>query len=150
MNEHCIYLALGSNLGNREENILRAVKKIQELVGTVECQSALFDTEPWGFSSENRFLNAVVRVKTSLTPRQVLVITKKIEKSLGRKKKSQTKNGRAVYHDRLIDIDILLYDHLTVDEPDLKIPHPLMLERDFVMIPLQQVLLDPTILPEKK
>jgi 2-amino-4-hydroxy-6-hydroxymethyldihydropteridine diphosphokinase len=150
MDEHCIYLGLGSNLGNREENILRAVKKIQELVGTVECQSALFDTEPWGFSSENRFLNAVVRVKTSLTPRQVLETTKKIEKSLGRKKKSQTKNGRAVYHDRLIDIDILLYDHLTVDEPDLKIPHPLMLERDFVMIPLQQVLLDPTILPERK
>ena len=150
MDEHCIYLGLGSNLGNREENILLAVKKIQELVGTVECQSALFDTEPWGFSSENRFLNAVVRVKTSLTPRQVLETTKKIEKSLGRKKKSQTKNGRAVYHDRLIDIDILLYDHLTVDEPDLKIPHPLMLERDFVMIPLQQVLLDPTILPERK
>jgi 2-amino-4-hydroxy-6-hydroxymethyldihydropteridine diphosphokinase len=150
MDEHCIYLGLGSNLGNREENILRAVKIIQELVGTVECQSALFDTEPWGFSSENRFLNAVVRVKTSLTPREVLETTKKIEKSLGRKKKSQTKNGRAVYHDRLIDIDILLYDHLTVDEPDLKIPHPLMLERDFVMIPLQQVLHDPTILPEKE
>ena len=150
MDEHCIYLALGSNLGNREENILRAVKKIQELVGTVECQSALFDTEPWGFSSENRFLNAVVRVKTSLTPRQVLETTKKIEKSLGRRKKSQTKNGRPVYHDRLIDIDILLYDNIKVDEPDLKIPHPLMLERDFVMIPLQQVLLDSTILPEKK
>lgn len=150
MDEHCIYLALGSNLGNREENILRAVKKIQELVGTVECQSALFDTEPWGFSSENRFLNAVVRVKTRLTPRKVLESTKKIEKSLGRRKKSQTKNGRAVYHDRLIDIDILLYDNINVDEPDLKIPHPLMLERDFVMIPLQQVLLDSTILPEKK
>ena len=135
-----VYLGLGSNLGNREENILHAVKKIQELIGTVECQSALFDTEPWGFSSENRFLNAVVRVKTTLSPRQLLETTKKIEKSLGRRKKSQTKNGRAVYHDRIIDIDILLYDDITVDEPDLKIPHPLMYERDFVMIPLQEVL----------
>ena len=135
-----VYLGLGSNLGNREENILHAVKKIQELIGTVECQSALFDTEPWGFSSENRFLNAVVRVKTTLSPRQLLETTTKIEKSLGRRKKSQTKNGRAVYHDRIIDIDILLYDDITVDEPDLKIPHPLMYERDFVMIPLQEVL----------
>jgi 2-amino-4-hydroxy-6-hydroxymethyldihydropteridine diphosphokinase len=140
MSNHCVYLGLGSNLGDREGNILRAVKKIQELIGTVECQSALFDTEPWGFSSENRFLNAVVRVKTTLSPRQLLETTKKIEKSLGRKKKSQTKNGRAVYHDRIIDIDILLYDDITVDEPDLKIPHPLMYERDFVMIPLQEVL----------
>ena len=140
MSNHCVYLGLGSNLGNREENILRAVKKIYELIGTVECQSALFDTEPWGFSSENRFLNAVVRVKTTLSPRQLLETTKKIEKALGRRKKSQTKNGRAVYHDRIIDIDILLYDNITVDEPDLKIPHPLMYERDFVMIPLQEVL----------
>lgn len=140
MSNHCVYLGLGSNLGNREENILRAVKKIYELIGTVECQSALFDTEPWGFSSENRFLNAVVRVKTTLSPRQLLETTKKIEKALGRRKKSQTKNGRTVYHDRIIDIDILLYDDITVDEPDLKIPHPLMYERDFVMIPLQEVL----------
>ena len=85
-------------------------------------------------------MNAVVRVKTTLSPRQLLETTKKIEKSLGRRKKSQTKNGRAVYHDRIIDIDILLYDDITVDEPDLKIPHPLMYERDFVMIPLQEVL----------
>ena len=140
MSNHCVYLGLGSNLGNREENILRAVKKIHELIGKVECQSALFDTEPWGFSSENRFLNAVVRVKTTLSPRQLLETTKKIEKALGRRKKSQTKNGRTVYHDRIIDIDILLYDDITVDEPDLKIPHPLMYERDFVMIPLQEVL----------
>ncbi|MBQ5577768.1 MAG: 2-amino-4-hydroxy-6-hydroxymethyldihydropteridine diphosphokinase, partial [Prevotella sp.] len=60
--------------------------------------------------------------------------------ALGRRKKSQTKNGHVVYHDRIIDIDILLYDDITVDEPDLKIPHPLMYERDFVMIPLQEVL----------
>lgn len=150
MDDHCIYLALGSNLGNRQENILRAVKKIQELIGTVECQSTLFDNEPWGFESENRFLNAVVRVKTSLSPRQLLETTQKIEKSLGRRKKSLTKNGHAIYHDRIIDIDILLYDNLTVNEPDLKIPHPLMLERDFVMIPLQEVLLDTAILSDKE
>ncbi|MBO4315014.1 MAG: 2-amino-4-hydroxy-6-hydroxymethyldihydropteridine diphosphokinase [Prevotella sp.] len=149
MDGHCVYLALGSNLGNRQENILRAINAIQELIGSVECQSTLVDTEPWGFESENRFLNAVIRVNTSLSPRQLLKATKKIEKALGRKRKSHTKDGRAVYHDRIIDIDILLYGNVIVDEPDLKIPHPLMLERDFVMIPLRQVLLDTTVLPEK-
>ena len=128
MDGHCVYLGLGSNLGNRKKNILDAVTKIQELIGTVECQSALFDSQPWGFSSENRFLNAVVRVRTMLTPRQVLTVTQQIEDDI------------PVYHDRIIDIDILLYDDITVDDPDLQIPHPLMHERDFVMIPLREVM----------
>jgi len=140
MSNHCVYLGLGSNLGNREENILRAVKKIHELIGTVECQSALFDSEPWGFSSENRFLNAVVRVRTMLTPRQVLTVSQQIERDMGRRKKMRLKDDIPVYHDRIIDIDILLYDDITVDEPDLQIPHPLMYERDFVMIPLREVM----------
>ena len=83
-----------------------------------------------------RFLNACVRVSTTLTPRQLLAATQQIERALGRTAKS----AGGVYHDRVIDIDILLYDDLRVDEPDLKIPHPLMTERDFVMIPLREIM----------
>lgn len=96
----------------------------------------LFMSEPWGFSSENEFVNVVICVSTSLLPRPLLSATQEIERSMGRKKKSTD----GIYHDRIIDIDILLYDDLTIDEPDLKIPHPLMQQRDFVMIPLKQIM----------
>lgn len=134
MTNHQVYLGLGSNLGDREENIRKAISLIDERVGKVLRQSSLIETEPWGFESSNRFLNAVILCETTLTPRQVLKATQKIERELGRKKKT-TLN----YSDRPIDIDILLYDDLTVDEPDLNIPHPLMHERDFVMIPLNEI-----------
>lgn len=129
-----MYLGLGSNLGDREETIRRAIELIGKRVGKVTRQSSLIETEPWGFESENRFLNGVILCETEKTPREVLKETQRIERVLGRKTK--TKTG---YHDRPIDIDILLYDDLQVDEPDLKIPHPLMHERDFVMMPLKEV-----------
>lgn len=132
---HRVFLSLGSNLGNKEENIRNAISLIGERVGLVVRQSSLISTEPWGFESENRFVNAAILCETNLTPRQVLHATQKIERELGRKHKSV--GGH--YADRLIDIDILLYDDLRVDEPDLQIPHPLMLERDFVMIPLGEI-----------
>lgn len=131
-----VYLSLGSNLGDKEENIHKAIKKIEEQVGVVVRQSALIETEPWGFQSDNGFVNAAVCVETSLSPREVLHRTQAIERALGRNHKSI--NG--IYHDRLIDIDILLYGDETIDEPDLKIPHPLMKERDFVMIPLEEIM----------
>jgi len=134
--KHVAYLGLGTNLGNRRENISQAIEKIGELIGTVVCQSALYETKPWGFSSDNDFLNACIKVETDLSPRQLLSSTQQIERMLGRKKKS----SGGVYSDRLIDIDILLYDDLVIDEPDLKIPHPLMYDRDFVMIPLKEIL----------
>ena len=84
----------------------------------------------------NAFLNAVVMVKTECSPREVLRWTQYIERLLGRREKS--KDG--IYHDRTIDIDILLYDDLTINEPDLVIPHPLMYDRDFVMTPLREIL----------
>ena len=87
-------------------------------------------------------MNAAVKVMTELLPMEVLRATQQIERELGRRKKSQSPNTQhplPVYHDRPIDIDILLYDELTVDEPDLQIPHPRMAERDFVMIPLAEV-----------
>lgn len=135
--KHKVYLGLGSNLGDCQENIERAIELINERVGEVIRRSSFIETEPWGFESENKFLNGVILCETTLTPRQLLRKTQKIERDLGRQKK--TSKSR-IYSDRLIDIDILLYDDLTVDEPDLKIPHPLMQERDFVMIPLNELL----------
>lgn len=143
---HQVFLGLGSNLGNKEEHIRKAISLIGERVGTVLRQSTLIETEPWGFESENRFLNGVILCETELTPRQLLKITQKIERDLGRKKKSASTHSSHLssltshlYKDRPIDIDILLYDDLVIDEPDLKIPHPLMHQRDFVMIPLNEI-----------
>ena len=145
---HKVYLGLGTNLGEREANIQQAIRLIGERVGTVVRQSSLIETEPWGFESPNKFLNAVILCETERTPREVLRLTQKIERDMGRTHKSQaisdwpladSSKPKANYTDRPIDIDILLYDDITIDEPDLKIPHPLMHERDFVMIPLEEV-----------
>ena len=137
--KHKVYLGLGSNLGDREANIRKAIALIGENIGLVIRQSSLIETEPWGFESANKFLNGVILVETSLTPRQLLKATQKIERQLGRRKIVNCKLSNRKYTDRPIDIDILLYDDLTVDEPDLKIPHPLMEQRDFVMIPLNEI-----------
>lgn len=127
---------MGTNLGDKRKNITEAIKNIGELVGDVVRQSALYETEPWGFRSDNRFVNAAVCVDTQLSPRRLLEVTQRIEREMGRTLKSD--GGE--YHDRIIDIDILLYGDLHIDEPDLKIPHPLMHERDFVMMPLNEIM----------
>ena len=132
---HQVYLGLGSNIGDRRQCIADAIRLISERVGAVLRQSTLIETEPWGFQSKHKFLNGVILCETDRSPREVLALTQQIERDLGRKKKSHSTR----YHDRPIDIDILLYDDLTVDEPDLRIPHPLMHERDFVMIPLNEI-----------
>ena len=134
---HSVYLGLGSNQGCRETLLRRAIALIGKRVGQVVRQSAFIETEPWGFSSDNLFLNAVILCHTDKSPREVLNITQQIERDLGRRRKTPTSNN---YSDRPIDIDILLYDDLTVSEPDLQIPHPLMQQRPFVMIPLRQIL----------
>lgn len=134
MTNHQVYLGLGSNLGERKELIQKAITLVNERIGTVTRQSSLIETEPWGFESSHKFLNGVILCETALTPREVLKETQQIERELGRKKKTTL-----TYKDRPIDIDILLYDDLKVDEPDLKIPHPLMQQRDFVMIPLKEI-----------
>lgn len=130
------YLSLGTNLGDKRKNIAEAINYIGELVGDVVRQSALYETEPWGFRSDNRFVNAAVCVDTRLSPRRLLEVTQRIEREMGRTLKSD--GGE--YHDRIIDIDILLYGDRHIDEPDLKIPHPLMHERDFVMTPLNEIM----------
>ena len=132
-----VYLSLGTNLGNRKRNIREAIDKIGEQIGVVERQSALYETKPWGYSSPNDFIKSCVMVLTAMAPRQVLEATQRIEQEMGRILKSV--NGE--YHDRIIDIDILMIDDLVIDEPDFKIPHPLMEERDFVMKPLKEILM---------
>ena len=132
---HKVYLGLGSNLGDCRKNLERAIRLIGDRVGHVTRQSSFIETEPWGFESPNKFMNAVILCETTKTPREVLMLTQQIERDMGRRKKSVSGG----YADRPIDIDILLYDDLTIDEPDLKIPHPLMHQRDFVMIPLEEV-----------
>lgn len=142
MNSHKVYLGLGSNLGDCRKNLERAIRLIDDRVGEVIRQSSFIETEPWGFESEHRFVNAVVLCETTKTPREVLLLTQQIERDMGRRKVNGAGlmvNGQRIYTDRIVDIDILLYDDLTIDEPDLKIPHPLMHQRDFVMIPLKEI-----------
>lgn len=129
------YFGLGTNLGDKEQNLRLAVQHIEERIGKVVSLSAFYATAPWGFASDNAFLNAVVCVETSLPPLEILSITQSIEKEMGRTHKSV--NG--VYSDRVIDIDLLLYDDLILDTPTLKLPHPLMQERRFVMEPLAEI-----------
>ena len=136
---HKTYLGLGSNLGNRKQQIERAIILIGERVGKVLRQSSLIETEPWGFQSDNNFLNAVILCETTLTPRQLLRVTQQIEREFGRRKTLKSQLADRLYKDRSIDIDILLYDDWVINEPDLKIPHPLMGQRDFVMIPLNEI-----------
>ena len=133
---HTAYLSLGTNLGDKENNLLSAISEIERRIGPVRAQSAFLATEPWGFDSQNTFLNAAIRIETKFSPLELLDETQQIERDLGRKHKSV--NGQ--YHDRIIDIDILLYDDLHISTPRLTIPHPHMHERDFVIIPLTEII----------
>lgn len=135
-----IYFSLGTNLGDKERNLRTAVRKIEERIGEVVSLSAFYATAPWGFASENTFLNAALCAKTALSPLEVLEITQRLEREMGRTRKSV--NGQ--YSDRVIDIDLLLAfaddgASIHVDTPELKLPHPLMRERDFVMRPLAEI-----------
>ena len=139
MTKHQVYLGLGSNLGDKQALLEQAILLIGQRVGRVERTSSFLATKPWGFESEHEFLNAVILVETEKSPREVLLLTQQIERDMGRRKKKKVDLSNRQYADRVIDIDILLYDDLTINEPDLKIPHPLMHERDFVMIPLKEI-----------
>ena len=125
-----VYLGLGTNLGDKESNLHVAVRKINERIGEVTALSAFYVTAPWGFSSENSFLNAACCVESVLPPLDILRETQEIERELGRMKKSAGGN----YSDRLID--------LILHTPELEIPHPLMTERRFVMDPLAEIASD--------
>jgi 2-amino-4-hydroxy-6-hydroxymethyldihydropteridine diphosphokinase len=130
-----IYLGLGTNIGNKEENLARAIEKLSLVLGTCTAQSPFIETEPWGFESDNSFLNCCAAFDTELSPMEVLDTTERIERELGR----STKSSGGIYHDRIIDIDLLLYGERVINSDRLTIPHPLMHRRDFVLQPLAEI-----------
>lgn len=130
-----LYLALGSNQGDRKALLDAARAACDASLGRVTGCSDYIETAPWGFSSPHPFLNAVLELETELPPIDILERTQEIERQLGR----QTKSSAAGYQDRPIDLDLLLYDDLVLETPRLTLPHPLMPLRDFVLEPLQQL-----------
>ena len=139
---HTVYLSLGTNLGDKEHNLVSAITEIERRIGPIRAQSAFLVTEPWGFESPNTFLNAAIKVETELSPHALLKVTQQIERDMGRAQKSTVNSqlSTVIYHDRIIDIDILLYDDLQIHTKKLTIPHPHMYERDFVLIPLKEIM----------
>ncbi|MEW6419399.1 MAG: 2-amino-4-hydroxy-6-hydroxymethyldihydropteridine diphosphokinase [Nitrospirota bacterium] len=131
------YIGIGSNLGDREKNCLRAIRLLQQKGITVSKRSSLYDTEPWGVKNQPRFINLAIEIETELEPKELLRILKDTEKEMGRKESSK-------WGPRIIDLDILLFENIVVNDDNLKIPHPLMHERDFVLRPLCE------IAPDKK
>lgn len=129
-----VYIALGSNLGNKRRNLVTAAALLAERAGEVGAISSFYETEPWGFESEHSFLNAALMLDTTLAPLDLLRLTQEVERELGRTAKTDS-----VYHDRLIDIDLLLYGEEVIDQPGLQIPHPLMHRRAFVMTPMAEI-----------
>ena len=131
MDKVTAYLGLGSNLGNRQQMLTQALTYLSQKV-TMEAVSSLYETKPLYSADQPLFLNATCRVSTSIRPHQLLTLVKGIESKLGRLPNSHNKP-------RPIDIDILLYDNLVMQSQTLTIPHPLMLERAFVLIPLAEI-----------
>lgn len=129
-----VYLGLGTNIGNKRKNMVTAAALLAERAGDVLSLSSFYETEPWGFASENTFLNAALELETDCSPMELLRLTQQIEREMGRTQKSD-----GSYHDRIIDIDILLYGNEVVHHGDLVVPHPLMQQRLFVMQPLAEI-----------
>ena len=131
MKEHIVYLALGTNLGDRLANLKQAIASLTPQM-EVKAKSSVYETPPWGYEDQPKFLNQVVKVKTYLEPEALLKHLKRLEVALGRKESFQ--NGP-----RLIDIDILFFDDTVVNTSSLVIPHPRLHERAFVLLPLMDI-----------
>ena len=134
-----IYLGIGSNLGDRDANLLQALQLLDERVGErIKC-SSVYRSAPQGFVSDNEFANIVAVYTTAYSPKDVLLITQRIEREMGRKEKSI----HGEYHDRVIDIDLLMGEEagepVVRNTAELTMPHPRMKERDFVMVPLSEL-----------
>ena len=141
MKEHVIYLALGTNLGDRSANLKQAIAALTPQM-EVKAKSPVYETPPWGFEDQPKFLNQVIKATTYLDPEPLLQHLKRLEVALGRKESFL--NGP-----RLIDIDLLFYNNLVVDKPSLVIPHPRLHERGFVLLPLMDLAPD-LVHPVKK
>ena len=131
MKEHTVYLALGPNLGDRAANLKQALTSLTPQL-EVKAKSQVYETPPWGYEDQPKFLNQVIKAKTYLDPEPLLKHLKRLEVALGRKESFV--NGP-----RLIDIDVLFYDDLVLNKPALVIPHPRLHERGFVLLPLMDV-----------
>ena len=140
MKQQDVYFSLGSNLGDRQARIEEALRRLDKALGRpYEALSSIIETPAWGFDGPP-FLNCVVRYRSARRPETLLHICKRIERAMGRRGAPEfDSEGRRIYRDRPIDIDILLYGDMTVDTPDLKIPHPLMRQREFIMRPLAEI-----------
>jgi len=126
-----IYLGLGSNLGDRQSNIVQALQQMKSQV-TVEEVSSFYETEPVGYLDQPRFINAVCRISTQLPPLELLHFLKRIERRMGRQPSFRDAP-------RPIDIDILFYDDLVIESPELTIPHPRLPQRAFMLVPLAEI-----------
>lgn len=135
-----LYLSLGTNLGNRSANLQQAIELIDHRIGKVMLCATPIETTPVGFTSENKFLNTAIAVETTLSVKDILATTQTIEQEMGRTQKSI--NG--IYHDRIIDIDLLFYNDLIISSAPLTLPHPHLHERLFVLEPLAEIA--PTLL----
>ena len=131
-NLQTVYLLLGSNLGNSREILNNAIELIGHKVGVIVSQSSNYETKPWGVTDQPDFLNSALLVHTKLKPLEILEQTQSIENQLGRIRREK-------WGARLIDIDIIFYENEIIDEPNLKVPHPLMQQRDFVLTPLAEI-----------
>lgn len=133
-----VYLGLGSNLGDKEQNVLKAIDLISKKIGEVIKVSSMYETAPVGFDSDNMFVNVACLLLTELDRKEVLKRTKIIEQEMGRSVKSH--NG--VYTDRIIDIDILLFNNDVLQTSELTLPHPHLHQRGFVIYPLAEIAAD--------
>ena len=131
MHEHIVYLALGSNLGDRLGNLKLAIASLSPQI-EVRAKSRVYETPPWGYTEQPAFLNQVIKGNTYVEPVQLIKHLKRLEVALGREATFQ--NGP-----RLIDLDILFYDELTLNTPQLILPHPRLHERGFVLMPLSDI-----------
>lgn len=129
---HTAYIGIGSNLGERVNNCLKAIHLMNERGIHVVSISSSYETEPWGKKDQPRFINMAVKVETEFSPEELLVKLLDIEKDMGRQRTGK-------WSPRNIDLDLLLYDDRVIKEPDLKVPHPFMQEREFVLIPLAEI-----------
>jgi 2-amino-4-hydroxy-6-hydroxymethyldihydropteridine diphosphokinase len=136
--QNLVYIGLGTNLGNLEKNLDEAIKLIvSELNASKLVRSSILETEPWGFESENNFLNMCVGIRTPFHVDACMERLKQIEKKLGRTEKTQDK-----YVSRIIDLDILFFNADIIEQHDLVVPHPLLHERLFVLQPLSEIAAD--------
>ena len=128
---HPVYLALGTNLGQRRENLKQAIKRLAPNV-TVLATSKLYETAPAYVIDQPAFLNMAIKGETTLSPRNLLAFLKRIEVEMGREQTAR-------YGPRIIDLDIIFYDNWVLDTPNLQIPHPRLAERGFVLYPLADI-----------